>query len=189
MSNIRRWSKVVNTAGRRNLPCREARYPFCEPTVLVILSASTTQMLTFGVKHTLCLLLLMVQTSFVTAFAPRTKDSHDTVQCLMEWMDTFHCTPLSVCADMAFQSNEVQDLFRRLNIRPFFSTGPYTPWPNRAEAAVRVLFKETLHDLCSQIGSAPELKQVTVRELFRKTAVVRHSMVTYGGKKLCRTCF
>ena len=54
---------------------------------------------------------------------------------------------------------------------------------NRAEAAVRV-FKETLHDLCSQVGKAPELKQVTVRELLRKTAVVRISMVTFGGKKL-----
>ena len=123
-------------------------------------------------------------TTFVTAFAPRTKDSHDTVQCLMEWMDTFHCTPLSVCADMAFQSSEVQDLFRRLNIRPFFYIGPYTPWPNRAEAAVRV-FKENLHDLCSQIGSAPELEQVAVRELLRNTATMRNSMVTYGGKEAC----
>ena len=43
-------------------------------------------------------------TTFFTAFAPRTKDSHDNVQCLMEWMDTFHCTPLFVCADMAFFS-------------------------------------------------------------------------------------
>jgi len=66
-------------------------------------------------------------------------------------------------------------------LNPFFSTGPYTPWPNIAEASVRA-FKETLHDLCLQIGSAPELKQVTVRELLRKTAAVRNSMVTYGGK-------
>ena len=28
-------------------------------------------------------------TTCVTAFAPRTKDSHETVQCLMAWMDTF----------------------------------------------------------------------------------------------------
>ena len=55
---------------------------------------------------------------------------------------------------------------------------------NRAEAAVRV-FKETLHDLCSQIGAAPELKQVTVRELLRKTASVRISMATYGGRTFC----
>ncbi|MFN9914505.1 MAG: hypothetical protein ACK53L_18090, partial [Pirellulaceae bacterium] len=70
-------------------------------------------------------------------------------------------------------------------IKPFvFSTGPYTPWPNRAEGTIRV-FKATLHDLCAQIGTLPELKQVTVIELLRKTATVRHSMVTYGGKKPC----
>ena len=119
-------------------------------------------------------------TTLVTAFAPRTQYSHDTVKCLMGWMDTFHCAPLSVCADMAFQSSEVPDLFRRLNIKQF-TTGPYTPWPNRAEATVRV-FKETLHDLCSQIGSALELKQVAVRELLMKAAAVRNSMVAYGGK-------
>jgi hypothetical protein len=47
---------------------------------------------------------------------------------------------------------------------------------------VRV-FNETLHDLCSQIGAAPELEQAIVRELLRNTAAVRNSMVTYGGKK------
>ena len=121
-------------------------------------------------------------TTFVTAFAPRTKDSHETVQCLMEWIDSFHCTPQSICVDMAFQSTEVQDFFRRFGIKPsLFSIGPYTPWPNRAEAAVRV-FKAILHDLCAQIGTLPELKQVTVREL-RKTAAVRNSTVTHGGKK------
>ena len=29
--------------------------------------------------------------AFVTAFTPRTQQSHETVQCLTEWMDTFHC--------------------------------------------------------------------------------------------------
>ena len=102
-------------------------------------------------------------TTFVTAFAPRTKDSHETVQCLMALMDSFHCTPQSICADMALQSTEVQDVFRRFGIK-HIPTAPYTPWPNRAETPVRV-FKATLHDLCAQIGSLPELKQVTVREV------------------------
>ena len=88
---------------------------------------------------------------------------------------------------MAFQSSEVQSLFHSLNIK-HFSTGPYTPWPNRAEAEVRV-FKESLHDLCSQIGFAPELKPVTVRELIRNTAAVRNSMVTYGEKQLLLSLF
>ena len=45
-------------------------------------------------------------------------------------------------------------------------------------------FKEALHYLCSQIGSAPELRQVIVRELLRKAASVRNSMVTYGGQTI-----
>ena len=101
-----------------------------------------------------------------------------TVKCLMDWMDTYHCTTHIICADVDFQSTEVQDFFRHFGIKPF-STSPYTPWPNRAEASVRVL-NATLHDLCDQIGTLPELKQVTVIELLRKTAVARNSMVTYG---------
>ena len=44
-------------------------------------------------------------TTFVTAVDPRTHGSHETVQCLMEWMDTFHCTPQSFCAYIAFSFN------------------------------------------------------------------------------------
>ena len=99
-------------------------------------------------------------TTFVTAFAPRTKDSRETIQCLMEWMGTFHCAPLSVCADMVFSPLKFE--ISSVVSTSIISTGPYTPWPNRAEAAVRV-FRETLHYLCSQVGSSLELKQVTVR--------------------------
>ena len=44
-------------------------------------------------------------TLFVTACSQIAKDSHETVQCLTEWMGTFHCIPQSVCADMAFSVN------------------------------------------------------------------------------------
>ena len=63
-----------------------------------------------GETYTVCI-IVGGATTCVTAFAPRAKDSHETVQCLMEWMDTFHCTPQSICVDMAFQSTEVQDFF------------------------------------------------------------------------------
>jgi hypothetical protein len=75
-----------------------------------------------------------------------------------------------------------------LAVNLFLSTGPYTPWPNRAEAAVPV-FKATLQYLCAQIGTLLELKQVTVRELLRNTAAVRNSMVIYGGKNLVEAVF
>ena len=78
-------------------------------------------------------------------------------------MDTCHSTPKTLCANMAFHSSELPDFFRRFDSN-LFSTGPYTPWPNQKEATVRV-GKATLFDLCAQLGSSPELRQVTVREL------------------------
>ncbi len=102
-------------------------------------------------------------------------------------MGTFHYTPQSRCADMAVQSTEVQ--FYVVSASNIISIGLYTPWPNRAEAAALCLFKATLHDLCAQIGTLPELKQVTVRELLRNTAAVRNSMETYGETKLMWNLF
>ncbi|MFM7853876.1 MAG: hypothetical protein ACKO96_18615, partial [Flammeovirgaceae bacterium] len=62
-----------------------------------------------------------------------------------------------------------------MSVHSFF----YTPWPTRVAVAVRV-FKATWRD---QIGTDPELKQVTVRALLRKnrTSAVRYCMVTEGG--------
>ena len=90
-----------------------------------------------------------------------------------------HCSPKRLRADMSFSITELPAFFRRFDTKPF-STGPYTPWPNTAEAAVRVV-NATLFDLRAQLGSAPELKQITVRELLRKPSAVRNSMVTDGG--------
>ena len=78
-------------------------------------------------------------------------------------MDTCHSNPKTLCANMAFHSSGLPDFFRRFASN-LFSTGPYTPWPNQKEATIRVC-KATLFDLCAQLGSSPELRQVTVREL------------------------
>ena len=65
------------------------------------------------------------------------------------------------------------------------SIGPYTPWPHRAEVAIRV-FKATFFDRCSELGTAPEVKGVTALELLRQTVTVINSMVTYGGKAIVK---
>ena len=67
-------------------------------------------------------------------------------------------------------------------IKPF-SAGPYTPWPNRAEAAVRVV-KATRSDLCAQLGSSPELKKITPRELLRKLLLSRSPLLITEEKRL-----
>ena len=62
-----------------------------------------------------------------------------------------------------------------------YQTQPYAPWPNKSEATVRV-FKDTLFDLCAQIGSSPELNQLTVREHLKQTSALRNSMVPFWRK-------
>ena len=61
------------------------------------------------------------------------------------------------------------------------STGPYTPWPNRVEVAVRAV-KANLHDMCSQLEFSPELQGITPKGLLRRTARAINALVTYGGK-------
>ena len=47
------------------------------------------------------------------------------------------------------------------------SPGPRTPWPNRAEIAVR-LFKKQLKILIKEVEGQQSLKETTASELFRK---------------------
>ena len=69
-----------------------------------------------------------------------------------------------------------------MNIRPL-ATGPGTPWPNRAESAVR-LPKGQLRLMLDSIedGAAAEAIQgVSYQELVKQACLVRNSSVTYGG--------
>ena len=75
-----------------------------------------------------------------------------------------------------------EHFYQSLDITPI-SLGPNTPWPNRAEAAVRLL-KAHLKIMLSSIkaGTAPAtLKKVTYRQLVKAAATVRNQTVTYGG--------
>ena len=75
-----------------------------------------------------------------------------------------------------------EHFYQSLDITPI-SLGPNTPWPNRAEAAVRLL-KAQLKIMLSSIkaGTAPAtLKKVTSRQLVKAAATVRNQTVTYGG--------
>ena len=74
-----------------------------------------------------------------------------------------------------------EHFYQSLDITPI-SLGPNTPWPNRAEAAVRLL-KAQLKIMLSSIkaGTAPAtLKKVTYRQLVKAAATVRNQTVTYG---------
>ena len=58
--------------------------------------------------------------------------------------------------------------------------GPQTPWPNRAEAAVR-LFKQQVRLTLDGVRADPKCNPFTFGMLLRMASLTRNSMVTFGG--------
>ena len=59
-------------------------------------------------------------------------------------------------------------------------TGKATPWPNRAEAAVR-LFKRQYEELLMDASTHPTLGKVTLRDLVRECCWARNTTLTISG--------
>ena len=59
-------------------------------------------------------------------------------------------------------------------------TGRATPWPNRAETAVR-LFKRQYEKLLMEASTHPTLSKVTLRDLIRECCWARNTTLTISG--------
>ena len=132
-------------------------------------------------RNSIFLLILDAATSYLTAYPCLTSSATEVIQKLHEWMDTYQATPKAVCGDMAFHSpHDLKEFYRFHNIRPL-PTGPHTPWPNRAETAVR-LFKGFLKAMVERLSKEQALKNVTAAQMMRKAATIRNTQITFSGK-------
>ena len=128
-------------------------------------------------KHIIVFVILDGATTLLTAEAVTTAQEAENITVLR-----YHLQPKSVVADQAIMADTWEHFYQSLDITPI-SLGPNTPWPNRAEAAARLL-KAQLKIMLSSIkaGAAPAtLKKVTYRQLVKAAATVRNQTVTYGG--------
>ena len=133
-------------------------------------------------EHIIVFVVLDGATTLLTAEAVTTTQEVENITVLRNYFDQYHLQPKSVVADQAFMTDTWEHFYQSLDITPI-SLGPNTPWPNRAEAAVRLL-KAQLKIMLSSIkaGTAPAtLKKVTYRQLVKAAAAVRNQTVTYGG--------
>ena len=106
-----------------------------------------------GDKTFECLIVLDGATSHLTAYPCKSTSPSEVVAELHEWMDTF-LNPKATCADMAFHhAHDMKACHRMHNVKRI-STGPHTPWPNRAEMGVR-LFKTCLLALVDTASKKP----------------------------------
>eukprot|EP00971_Amphidinium_carterae_P152431 3020772-Amphidinium_carterae.1 len=59
-------------------------------------------------------------------------------------------------------------------------TGARTPWPNRAETAVR-LFKQQLAKVCEEARNDKSLALITARDVVRECCWARNTQLTISG--------
>ena len=92
-------------------------------------------------------------------------------------MNSFQMNPKAIFADMAFHHpHDMQAFHRMYNVRRL-PTGPHPSFPNRAEMGVRLskMFLLALVDTASKNLDQTTLSQITLAQLMRKAATVRHT--------------
>ena len=125
------------------------------------------------------LLIFDGATFLTTAYVVQNRTDSLTISHLQEYFETYQLNPKYIVADQAFMGTELEEYYNRQNISPI-SLGPGTPWPNRAEAAIR-MFKRQVHLMLTSLKDDPLLANITYRQLLRQACISRNTMITHGG--------
>ena len=119
-------------------------------------------------------------TQFIYAVPVQTTNDHEAQEAVREYMHNFQVSPKKIVGDSAFQTPTWERFYNTHDITPI-SIGPFTPWPNRAEASVRV-FKRHIYQLFSDFEKDPIRKAATFKMVLREGCWARNVSCTYGGK-------
>ena len=94
-------------------------------------------------------------TQLMTSFPCTTKSEGETIDLLLDYFDLYQLSPKYIVGDQGFSGTELEAFYNRKGIR-FIALGPQTPWPNRAEAAVR-LFKQQVRLTLDGVRADPKM--------------------------------
>ena len=111
------------------------------------------------------LLTLDGATNLLSGFPQQDTMAVTTQECIREWMDNHNCKPKNIVADMAFMGTSFLAFYGQHGVNSY-PTGARTPWPNRAESAVR-LFKASFRIL----SKAAQEEAILAKATFRQVAV------------------
>ena len=124
------------------------------------------------------LLVLDGATNLLWAVAPSSLSNKETIQCLRLWTDENNCMPKAIVGDEAFFQEDFLTCYRTHGIKEC-PCGSRTPWPNRAETAVR-LFKRQWQLMTKSLED-DRVKGVTIREAVKRTVWDRNTQLTVSG--------
>ena len=114
----------------------------------------------YGMNSYLVLLVIDGATNLLWATALTSLDAPETLGAFRLWIDENNCTPKGIVGDQAFFTDPFMDFYRFHGISPY-PCGPRTPWPNRAETAVR-LFKRAWVHMAKALTEEGYVCQLTV---------------------------
>ena len=92
---------------------------------------------TIGAYRYVVLVVIDAATNFICCEPQRDSATDLTKEAFRKIMDDMCCKPKAICADEYFTGDKLYPWFETLGIR-IIRLGPMTPWPNRAEAAVKL---------------------------------------------------
>ena len=130
-------------------------------------------------KKYVVLLVLDGATNLLWATAQNSLDKKETLTHLRSWNEQNNCIPKAIVGDEAFFSDEFLEYYKFHGIKDL-PCRPRTPWPNRAETAVR-LFKKQWTIMAMSLEGDERFNGVTIRQAVKMTAWARNTQLTISG--------
>ena len=124
------------------------------------------------------LLVLDGATNLRWATAQNSLNNKEAIQALRLWTGEHNCMPKAIVGDEAFFREDFLTYYRTHGIKEC-PCGSRTPWPNRAESAVR-LFKRQWQIMSKDLED-DRFRGVTVREAVKGTVWARNTQITVSG--------
>ncbi|CAE7319222.1 GIP, partial [Symbiodinium pilosum] len=137
------------------------------------------QEIQFRTAKYVVLLVLDGATNLLQATAQKTLLPEETISALRLWIEENNCVPKRVVGDTAFFTPDFEKFYKYHNIAQY-PCGPRTPWPNRAETAVR-LFKKTWVLFVKSLGEEGMFQKITLRQAVTRIVFVRNCQLTVSG--------
>ena len=133
----------------------------------------------YGTSLYLVLLIIDGATNLLWATALTTLEVPETLGAFRRWIEENNCMPKGIVGDQAFSQDMFMDFYKFHGITPY-PCGPRTPWPNRAETAVR-LFKRAWVYMAKSLEDEGYVDKVTVRQAVKKVVWARNCQLTVSG--------
>ena len=157
---------------------REPEFQAYDPPTLEMLSLLLMLKNLLRKNKYMVLLVLHGATNLLWATAQNSLNNKETIQALRLWTDEHTCMPKAIVGDEAFFREDFLTYYRTLGIKEC-PCGSRTPWPNRAESAVR-LFKRQWQ-IMSKYLEDDRYRGVTIREAAKRTVWARNTQLTVSG--------